>query len=81
MPDYQPLHCYEHFNILRCCTILYGISSYKPYIRLLPTLGSVTAKNWAYKKVYLDIGALDIVWSIFFFSLLLSKLYLSFPTV
>jgi len=36
MSDYQLLHHYQHFNVVRYCTVLYRISSYESAGCLLP---------------------------------------------
>jgi len=41
MTDFQPLGCYEHLNVSRYCTILYGVS-YEPPSCILPPQANIT---------------------------------------
>jgi hypothetical protein len=42
MSDYQPVHRCQHFNMSRCCTILYRVRSYEPPSHLPPPLINTT---------------------------------------
>jgi len=42
IPDYRPSYHYDHFNIAINYTILYGVSSYEPFARILPHLPNAT---------------------------------------